>query len=127
MAGLILRWLMAAAAIWLTSLLFGGIQVSGFGALLLASLALAVLNTLVRPVLLLVTLPLTVVTLGLFVFVVNAVMLKLAAFFVPGFVVTGFWTALFGAAVLSFVNMLLSSLLGERNKVEYVYIEHRNP
>jgi putative membrane protein len=125
MIGLILRWLTSAAAIWLTSLLFSGIHVSGMVSLLFASLTLAVLNALVRPLLLLVTLPLTVVTLGLFVFVVNAVVLKLAAFFVPGFDVIGFWTAVFGAIVLSFVNMILSSLLRDRDQVEYIYIEHR--
>lgn len=125
MSGLLLRWLTMAAAIWLTSLLFDGIQVGGLLAVLLASLALAVLNALVRPILLLVTLPLTVVTLGLFVFVVNAAVLKLAAFFVPGFQVTGFWTALFGAIVLSVLNMALNAVLGDRSPPEYVYIEHR--
>ena len=125
MNGLLLRWLTMAAAIWLTSLLFDGIQVSGIFALFLASLALAVLNALVRPLLLLVTLPLTIVTLGMFVFVVNAAVLKLAAFFVPGFQVSGFWTALFGAIALSVLNMILSALLGDRSQPEYIYIEHR--
>jgi putative membrane protein len=125
MNALLLRWLTMAAAIWLTSLLFDGIQVSGIFALLLASLALAVLNALVRPLLLLVTLPLTIVTLGMFVFVVNAAVLKLAAFFVPGFQVSGFWTALFGAIALSVLNMILSALLGDRSQPEYIYIEHR--
>ncbi len=125
MNGLLLRWLTTAVAIWLTSLMFSGIRVSGLVAILLASLALAVLNTLVRPLLLLVTLPLTIVTLGLFVFVVNAVMLKLAASIVPGFAVVGFWTALFGAIALSVLNMLLSALLRDRSRPEYVYIEHR--
>jgi putative membrane protein len=125
MYGLLLRWLTTAAAIWLTSLLFSGIRVSGIFSLLLASLALAVLNALVRPILLLVTLPLTVVTLGLFVFVINAVVLKLAAFFVIGFEVSGFWTALFGAIALSILHTLLGALLGDRDTPEYVYIEHR--
>ncbi len=125
MNGLILRWLTSAAAIWLTSLLFSGIQVSGIASILLASLALAVLNTALRPLLLLVTLPLTVVTLGFFVFIVNAVVLKAAAFLVPGFDVVGFWTALFGAVVLSFLNMLLNSVLSDRSRSEFIYIEHR--
>ncbi len=125
MNGLILRWLSSAAAIWVTSLLFSGIQVSGVASILLASLALAVLNTVLRPLLLLVTLPLTVVTLGFFVFIVNAVVLKAAAFVVPGFDVVGFWTALFGAVVLSCLNMVLNSVLGDRSRSEFIYVEHR--
>ncbi len=125
MTGLLLRWLTSAAAIWLTSLMFSGIQVSGILSLLLASLALGVLNALVRPLLLLVTLPLTVVTLGFFVFVVNALVLKLAAFTVPGFEVVGFWTALFGAIALSLFHMVLGSFLRDRSQPEYVYIEYR--
>jgi len=123
--GLILRWLTTAAALWLTSQLFAGIQVGGTTSLLMASLALAILNALVRPVLLLVTLPLTVVTLGLFVFVVNAIVLKLAAAFVAGFQVEGFFTALFGAIVLSTLNMVLNSLLRDRTQTEYIYIDTR--
>lgn len=125
MYGLLLRWFTTAAALWITSLLFSGIRVSGVFALFLASLALAILNAVVRPLLLLATLPLTVVTLGLFVFVVNAIVLKMAAFFVSGFDVRGFWTAVFGAIALSIINMLLTSLLGDRDTPEYLYIEYR--
>ena len=127
MIGLLLRWLTSAAALWLTSLMFDGIHVGGIVSLLLASLALGALNALVRPLLLLVTLPLTVVTLGCFVFVINALVLKLAAFTVPGFEVVGFWTALFGAIVLSLVHMVLGSFLRDRGKIEYVYVEYREP
>lgn len=110
---------------WITSLFFDGIQIGGVFSLLFAALALAALNTVVRPLLLLVTLPLTVVSLGLFVFVVNAIVLKLAAALVIGFQVKGFFTALFGAVILSVVNLILTSLLGDRDTPEYVYIERR--
>jgi len=120
---LILRWLSGALALWLTSQLFGGIVVADARALLIAALAIAALNVLVRPLLFLVTLPLTVVTLGLFVFIINGIVLKLAAWLVNGFAVDGFFTAVFGAIVLGLLNMLISSLLGERGP-DYIYIEH---
>lgn len=125
MHGLILRWLTTAAALWLTSLLFSGIRVGGVFSLLLASLALAILNAVVRPLLLLATLPLTLITLGAFIFVVNAIVLKLAAFFVIGFEVSGFWTALFGAIALSIIHLLLNAVIGDRDTPEYLYIEYR--
>ncbi len=122
---LVFRWLTNAAALGLTSWLFAGIQVSGVVSLLLASLALAVLNAVVRPLLLLITLPLTVVTLGAFLFVVNAIVLKLAAALVIGFQVSGFWTALFGAVTLSLINIVTGALLRDRNDPELLYVEYR--
>ena len=122
---LLLRWLTNAAALWATSWLFSGIHVGGVISLLVASLALALLNAVVRPFLLLVTLPLSVVTLGGFIFVVNAIVLKLAAFFVTGFQVSGFWTALFGAITLSILNGVFGALVRERDDPELIYVEYR--
>jgi putative membrane protein len=125
MRNLFLRWISSACALWLTSGFFDGIHIEGLAPLLIAALVLGILNALVRPVLLLLTLPLTVVTLGLFVFVVNAVILKLTAFFVGGLQVEGFWTAVFGALLLSLFNMVLTAFITDRGDTEYVYIDYR--
>ena len=84
---------------------------SGFGAALVAGLVLGLINAIIRPVLILLTLPATLLSLGLFIFVVNAVCLALAAWLVPGFTISGFWAALFGAIVISVISWLLSALL----------------
>lgn len=125
MRNLSLRWISCACALWLTSGLFNGIQIHGVLPLLATAMVLGILNTLIRPLLLLLTLPLTVVTLGLFIFLINAFILKLAAGLVPGVQVHGFWTALFGALVLSLFNIVLNAFIADRGKVEYLYIDYR--
>src|SRR5262249_36272049 len=99
--GVLVRWLVSAVALWLTSSIVAGVQVRGVGSLLLAAAMIGVINAVVRPVVLLLTLPLSIVTFGLFVLVVNASMLALASVFVPGFEVQGFWAALWGWLLLS--------------------------
>jgi putative membrane protein len=125
MRNLFLRWISSACALWLTSGLFSGIHIDGALPLFVAALMLGVLNALVRPLLLLLTLPLTIVTLGLFVFVINAMILKMAAFLVPGVAVEGFWTAVFGALLISLFNVVLNAFITDRGNVEYVYIDYR--
>ena len=112
LSALALRWLLNAFALWVTSLLVPGIEAGSIGATLLAAAVLGVLNALLRPILLLLTLPITVVTLGLFALVINAAMLMLAASIVEGFVVSGFWAAFFGSIVLSIVSVMLSLFVG---------------
>jgi putative membrane protein len=107
----LLRVLLNAVAVFLTAQLIPGIGVSGPGAALLAGLVLGLVNAVIRPVLILLTLPVTFLTLGLFIFVVNAICLGLAAWLVPGFTISGFWAALFGAIVISVISWLLSALL----------------
>jgi putative membrane protein len=94
--------------------LLTGFAIAGFGHALVAALVLGVVNTIVRPVLILVTLPITIVTLGLFLFVINALMLLLAAAVVPGFSIAGFGTALLAALLLAVFNLVASSLLNPR-------------
>jgi putative membrane protein len=125
MNGLFIRWIVNAAALWLTSEAISGIQVSGIGPLLLAAVVLGILNAVLRPVLLLLTLPINILTLGLFTFVLNGFMLKLASGLVPGFDVHGFWASVFGALLLSFFSFLLSLFVSDRGRVEYVHIERR--
>ena len=113
MQGLLIRWLVSALALWLTSALVPGITVRTPGALLAAAAIIGILNAFVRPVIVLLTLPLTVVTLGLFILVINAAMLKIASNIVPGFVVSGWFSAFAGWLLLSFFTFLINVLIGE--------------
>src|SRR5439155_9375254 len=93
MQGLVIRWLVSAAALYLTSLIVRGIEIDGIFPLLFAAVTIGILNAVVRPFVLLLTLPLNVLTLGLFTLVVNAAMLWMASEVVRGFTVHGFWSA----------------------------------
>jgi len=106
------------AAAWLLD----GLLFSGPLALCLAALLLGVVNAIVRPVLLLLTLPITVVTLGLFLFVLNAAMLGLVALLVPGFVVDGFWTAVLGAIIVGLTGMVANWFIGPKGRVEIIVV-----
>jgi putative membrane protein len=105
------RLLLNAVAIMVAAWLVPGLQLSGNAAALGAGALLGLVNALVRPVLLLLTLPFTLVTLGLFIFVVNAVCLGLTAALVPGFSISGFWSAMLGALIVSIVSWVLNGLL----------------
>ena len=115
--GMLLNWLLSALAVWIMSRLVPGISVSGPVAALIAALVIGFINATVGVVLKILTFPLTLITLGLFWFVINALMLKFASALVPGFQVRGFLAAFLGAIVLSLVNMVLKWLVrpsGER-------------
>src|SRR5579875_535436 len=120
--GLVIRWLVSALALWLTSLVVKGIEVHGVGALFFAAATIGILNAIVRPVILLLTLPLNVLTLGLFTLVVNAAMIKLAADVVRGFEVRSFWSALGGWLLLSLFTFCINLLIGENGRIEVVRI-----
>jgi len=119
--GLVIRWLVSAAALYLTSLVVRGIEVQGVGSLFFAAATIGILNAVVRPLILLLTLPLNIVTLGLFTLVVNAAMLKLASEVVRGFEVHGFWSALGGWLLLSLFTFLINVVIGETG-VEVVHV-----
>jgi len=104
---LILRWLLLAAALLLLANLKLGVTVASFGAAMVAALVLGLLNTLVRPLLVLLTLPVTVLSLGLFLFVINALMFWSAAGVLDGFKVTGFGAALVGSLIYSLCGMVI--------------------
>jgi putative membrane protein len=110
------RLILNAIAIVCAAYVLPGLHVSGPLAALIAGVILGFVNAIVRPVLLLLTLPLTLVTLGLFIFVVNAICLALTAWVVPGFSVDGFWWALGGALVVSIVSWLLNGLFVEQKR-----------
>jgi putative membrane protein len=104
---LIVRWLLLAAALLLVANLYSGVQVASFGAAMIAALVLGLLNTLVRPLLVLLTLPVTLLTLGLFLFVINALMFWAAASLLAGFNVAGFGAALIGSVIYSLVGVVI--------------------
>jgi putative membrane protein len=110
MPGFVLRWAINAAAIYLTAQLLPGVRVPGVGAAVVAALVLGVVNAVIRPLVFVLTLPLTILTLGLFTLVVNGLMLSLVAM-VTALQVTSFWWALAGALVISLISMTLSALL----------------
>ena len=104
---LIVRWLLLAAALLLVAHLYPGVSVSSFGVALIAAFVLGLLNTLVRPLLVLLTLPVTLLTLGLFLFVINALMFWSAAYLLNGFNVNGFVAALIGSLLYSLCGMVI--------------------
>ena len=125
MRGLLLRWFILTLAIMTAAYLFSGIHVSGFGSALFAALVLGILNAFFRPILFLLTLPINVLTLGLFTFVINALLLMMTSGIIGGLVVDGFWSAMFGSLVISLVSLLLSSFISDRGRVESLDIELR--
>ena len=114
MNGIFIRWLTSTGAIILTSYLLTGIQIDGFFAAFLAAAILGILNALFRPIALLITLPINILTLGLFTFVINALMLQLASGMISGFEVHGFGSALLGSLMISAVSWLLNSFVDRR-------------
>ncbi|MBZ5576316.1 MAG: phage holin family protein [Acidobacteriia bacterium] len=108
---IVVSWFVSALALWIVAQIISGIEVRGFGAALLATVIIAIVNGTLGVVLRFLTLPLTFLTLGLFLLVVNALLLKLASLFTPGFSVRGFWSALFGSVVLTILTTILRTLV----------------
>lgn len=125
MRGITLRWLTLTGAILMASYMLDGIRVSGFFSALGAAAILGILNAFFRPIALILTLPINILTLGLFTFVINAVMLKMASGVITGFQVHGFWTAIFGALIVSLVSWALNSFISEKGHVEYIDLRRR--
>ena len=111
MLHIIVVWLVSALALWLVARIVPGIEVRDFGAALLATIVIAVVNAVIGPVLRFLAWPLTVLTLGLFKLVINAVLLKLASMFSPGFRVRGFLDAIVGALLLTVLEYVLRRLV----------------
>ncbi|MBS3779240.1 MAG: phage holin family protein [Desulfovermiculus sp.] len=125
MYGIIFRWLALTVAILLCAYLIDGIHLSGFFSALGAAAFLGILNALFRPFLLLVTLPINILTLGLFTFVINAVLLLMVSGVVSGLEIQGFWSALGGALIISVVSWLLSSFVSDRGRLEYIELKKK--
>lgn len=118
MTGIILRIVIVALGLWLAAEIFPGLEFSSVGTLFAAALLLGVVNAIVRPIAILLTLPLTLITLGLFLLVVNAAMMGLVALMLSGFHISGFWTAVGASLVVSVISWLASSLIGNNGKIE---------
>ena len=126
MNGLLVRWLLLTISIIVTSYLVDGIHVTSFFAAFFAAAVLGILNALFRPILIIITLPINILTLGLFTFVINALLLKMASGVVPGFYVEGFWSAVFGSLIISLVSWLLNSFVNERGRIRYIELKKRD-
>jgi putative membrane protein len=108
---LLLVWLINTVSLIAVAYLMPSISVSSFPAALVAALVLGLVNTIIRPILVILTLPVTILTLGLFIFVINGLLFWLVGSFIQGFTVHGFWAGFFGAIVYSLVSWLLSALI----------------
>ncbi|HMA31033.1 MAG TPA: phage holin family protein [Casimicrobiaceae bacterium] len=108
---LLLTWILNALALLALPWLFTSIHVADFTTALVAALVLGLINTLIRPILVLLTLPATLLTLGLFIFVINGLLFWFVGSFIKGFTVDGFWAGVFGAIVYSVISWALSSLI----------------
>lgn len=128
MAGFWLRFLISAFGLWVASALVPGLRIEGVGTLLLAALLLGIVNAAVRPVLVVLTLPITIVTLGFFLLVINAAMLGLVAALLDGFSISGFGSALLGAIVVGLTGWIASAWIGPSGRIEvFVVRSHHRP
>jgi putative membrane protein len=118
MTGFVLRVAIVALGLWLASYLLPGLHFDSAGYLLAAALLLGIVNAIIRPIAVVLTLPLTLLTLGLFLLVVNAAMLGLVALLLAGFAISGFWTAVGASLIVSLTGWVASGLIGNNGKVE---------
>ena len=120
MYGFFIRWLILTCSIIITSYLMDGIQVKGFFSAFCAAAFLGILNAVFRPILFILTLPITILTLGLFTFALNAIVLMMVSGVISGFEVQGFWSAVFGSLLISIVSWFLTSFISEKGKIQYI-------
>ena len=127
MKGLIIRFAITWVAIFLAAYTIPGIELDTFGAGVAAAVILALLNAVIRPILYLFSLPLIVLTLGLFMVVINAALLQIASVFVKGFHVAGFWASFWGAVVISLASTILNLWVSEQGRWEMVETRPKPP
>lgn len=120
-----LRVAIVALGLWLAAKIFIGLNFDSPGTLLAAALLLGIVNAVIRPIAVILTLPLTLVTLGLFLIVINAGMLALVAWMLGGFQIDTFWTAIGGSLIVSLTSWLASGLIGDNGRVEIIGRHHR--
>ena len=125
MQGIIIRTLIYMLGLFLASELVSGVSIEGTGSFILAAFLLGLVNAFVRPLMFVLTLPLTIVTLGLFIFILNAAMFGLVAAMLDNFQVAGFWSALFGAIIVSITSTVASWTIGPDGKYEIFVIRRR--
>jgi len=122
MQGFVVRTLISMLGLYLASVLVPGVHITGTGSFILAAVLLGIVNAFVRPVALLLTLPITIVTLGLFLLVLNAAMFGLVAAILDNFSIAGFGSAIFGALIVSITNTISSWYIGPNGRVEILVI-----
>lgn len=120
MTGFLLRCALVALGLWLATKILPGLQFDTAGTLLAAALLLGVVNAVIRPIAVILTLPLTLVTLGLFLLVINAGMLGLVALLLGGFAISSFWTALGASLIVSITSWIGSGLIGNSGRIEVI-------
>ncbi|MGB5336137.1 MAG: phage holin family protein [Woeseiaceae bacterium] len=125
MQGIVLRTLISMLGLYLASQVLSGVNIVGTGTFILAALLLGIVNAVVRPIALVLTFPLTILTLGLFLFVLNAAMFGLVAALLQNFTISGFWSAVFGSIIVSITNTVSSWYIGPDGKFE-VYVIRRS-
>ena len=125
MQGILVRTLIIMLGLYLASAIVPGVTINGTLDLILAALLLGLVNAIVRPLLFLLTLPLTIVTLGLFLLVLNAAMFGLVAAVLDNFVVAGFWSAIFGALIVSITSTMASWYIGPKGRYEVFVVRRR--
>ena len=118
--GFLVRMAITAAGLWIASELVSGISVRDGTTLIWAAIVLGIVNAVIRPIAVVLTLPFTLLTLGLFLWVINAAMIGLAAWFLDGFLIDGFGSALLGAVVVSLTGWIGNAFIGERGRYEAV-------
>jgi len=123
MRGFLIRLTFNVLALILAASIVPGIEVKGFIPAIAAALLLGIFNAFLRPLLILLTLPLSLLTFGLFILVINGFLLKLVAWMISGFTVQGFWPALSGAVLIGVTSWLLNFLVNDRGKVEVVVVK----
>ncbi len=124
MRGFLIRAVVVALGLWLASQIVPGVEIRSTGTLIAAALLLGIVNAVVRPILVILTFPITLLTLGLFLLVINGLMVELVSHFLSGFVVVGLWPAILTALVVSVTSWLMSSFIGPQGRIEIVTVRH---
>lgn len=127
MRGFLIRAAVVALGLWLASQIVPGVEIRSTGSLIAAALLLGVVNAIVRPILVILTLPITLLTLGLFLLVINGLMIELVSHFLDGFIVGGLWPATLCAIVVSITSWVMSGFIGPQGRIEVVTIRQYGP
>ena len=130
MEGFLIRAVVVAIGLWLASQIVPGIEFRSAGSLIAAALLLGIVNAIVRPILIILTFPITLLTLGLFLLVINGLMIELVSAFLKGFVVTGFWPAFFAAIVVSLTSWVMSGWVGggqQKGRIDVITMRQTGP
>ena len=122
MRGFLIRAAVVALGLWLASQIVPGVEIRSTGSLIAAALLLGIVNAFVRPILVILTLPITLLTLGLFLLVINGLMIELVSHFLSGFVVVGLWPAILTAIVVAIVSWLMSGFVNPQGRIEMVTV-----